>query len=109
LKKPIDIYRKICIIIVDTDKSVNLTPEGVNLGGYKMNNESEKIKNARDICRARRLKYKITTCGGVNRLYLFSAITRHYIPVCYEILNLSTDQLKDVIDRTAKIYYCIGR
>lgn len=73
-----------------------------------MKNESEKIQAARRYCRARRLRYKITTRGGINQLYLFSAITRHYIPVCYEILNLSADQLKDAIDRTAKIYYCIG-
>lgn len=72
-----------------------------------MKHEPEKIQAARGYCRARRLKYKITTCGGVNRLYLFSAITRHYIPVCYEILNLSTDQLKDAINRTAETYYCI--
>lgn len=72
-----------------------------------MKHESEKIKAARNICRARRLRYKITTRGGVNRLYLFSAITRHYIPACYEILNLSTDQLKDAINRTAETFHCI--
>ena len=66
------------------------------------------IEKAREICRARKIRYQIKYYGGhTDRLYLYSRITGHFVQVCYDLLNFKTiDELAACIIHAEKLYMC---
>ena len=59
--------------------------------------EHPKIKFTRAFCKQNNIKYQIK--GPNDALYLFNNNTKKYIQVCYTLLNLSTDQISEMIQR----------
>lgn len=65
------------------------------------------IEKAREICRARKIRYQIRCTGHTDRLYLYSRITGHYVQMCYDLLNYSTiDKLAADIIKAERLYMC---
>ena len=63
----------------------------------------DKIKYTRDYCKAHKIRYQIRFRHS-NQLYIYSPITRHYMYVCYELLNLTPEQIRQAIENHVANY-----
>ena len=58
--------------------------------------EHSKIKFTRDYCRAKNIRYQVK---GVNdALFLYNSSLKRYVQVCFSLLNLDEEQIRQIID-----------
>ena len=58
--------------------------------------EHSKIKFTRDYCRVKNIRYQIK---GVNdALFLYNSSLKRYVQVCFSLLNLDEEQIRQIID-----------
>ena len=61
--------------------------------------EHSKIRVTRNYCKQNNIRYMIKNGSqGINPLFLYSPIEKRFIQVCYDILNLTEDKIKEIIE-----------
>lgn len=65
------------------------------------------ITFTRNVCRGLGLRYRICNRDGRAVLYLYSIITRGYIDVCFDLLNLTEDYIPGMIAKYKQLYFCV--